>query len=166
MQTILLDSMTVAIGLSTTAYSSGIGSMTDEFGVANVVGQIGMMTFNGACAVAPLVIAPFCEAVGRREVFLGAYACFTIVFLLLALAPNIGAVLAGRLLSGIFGSCGTILVGTHSDRFPRLDDDHTDGICIAGGTLADICKPLDLPVPRSRLLSGGPSRDGDQSWAC
>lgn len=35
--------MTVMIGLSTTAYSSGIGSMVDEFGVANVVGQIGMM---------------------------------------------------------------------------------------------------------------------------
>ncbi|BGP57183.1 hypothetical protein JCM8202_005379 [Rhodotorula sphaerocarpa] len=126
--TILLDSMTVAIGLSTTAYSSGIGSMTDEFGVANVVGQIGMMTFNGACAVAPLVIAPFCEAVGRREVFLGAYACFTIVFLLLALAPNIGAVLAGRLLSGIFGSCGTILVG---------------------GTLADIWSTRERGIPMS-----------------
>jgi len=35
--------MTVMIGLSTTAYSSGIGSMVEEFGVANVVGQIGMM---------------------------------------------------------------------------------------------------------------------------
>lgn len=103
--------MTVAIGLSTTAYSSGISRMTDEFHVANVVGQVGMMCFNGACAIAPLFLAPFCELVGRREVFLSAYACFTLIFILLALAPNIGASLAGRTLSGIFGSCGTILVG-------------------------------------------------------
>jgi predicted MFS family arabinose efflux permease len=104
--------MTVAIGLSTTAYSSGISRMTDEFGVANVVGQLGLTTFNCACAIAPLFLAPFCELVGRREVFLSAYFGFTVIFILIADAPNIGAVLAGRLLSGIFGSCGTILVGT------------------------------------------------------
>lgn len=106
--------MTVAIGLSTTAYSSGITRMTDEFGVANVVGQLGLTTFNCACAIAPLFLAPFCELVGRREVFLSAYFGFTVIFILIADAPNIGAVLAGRLLSGIFGSCGTILVGTSS----------------------------------------------------
>lgn len=111
--------MTVMIGLSTTAYSSGIGSMVDEFNVANVVGQIGMMCFNGACAVAPLFLAPFCEMVGRREVYLTAYLCFTLVFILLADAPNIGAALAARFLSGLFGCVGTILVG---------------------GTLADICE--------------------------
>lgn len=104
--------MTVAIGLSTTAYSSGISRMTEEFGVANVVGQLGLTTFNCACAIAPLFLAPFCELVGRREVFLSAYFGFTVIFILIADAPNIGAVLAGRLLSGIFGSCGTILVGT------------------------------------------------------
>jgi hypothetical protein len=31
--------MTLIIGLSTSAYSSGIGSMTKEFGVATVAGQ-------------------------------------------------------------------------------------------------------------------------------
>ena len=56
--------------------------------------------------------------VGRREVYLTAYLCFTLVFILLADAPNIGAALAARTLSGLFGCVGTILVG---------------------GTLADIC---------------------------
>ncbi|KWU45969.1 putative MFS transmembrane transport protein [Rhodotorula sp. JG-1b] len=126
--TILLDAMTVAIGLSTTAYSSGISRMTEEFGVANVVGQLGLTTFNCACAIAPLFLAPFCELVGRREVFLSAYFGFTVIFILIADAPNIGAVLAGRLLSGIFGSCGTILVG---------------------GTLADIWNTRDRGIPMS-----------------
>jgi len=37
--------MTCNIGLSTTAFSSGIPTMTEEFGVINVVGQIGMFTY-------------------------------------------------------------------------------------------------------------------------
>uniref|UniRef100_A0A0K3CJD3 BY PROTMAP: gi/472585063/gb/EMS22629.1/ fructose facilitator [Rhodosporidium toruloides NP11] gi/647403384/emb/CDR49512.1/ RHTO0S27e01244g1_1 [Rhodosporidium toruloides] n=1 Tax=Rhodotorula toruloides TaxID=5286 RepID=A0A0K3CJD3_RHOTO len=126
--TILLDAMTVMIGLSTTAYSSGIGSMTEEFGVANVVGQIGMTTFNATCAIAPLFLAPLCELVGRREIYLGAYLCFTLIFILLALSPNITGILIGRALSGLFGCVGTILVG---------------------GTLADIWNTRDRGLPMS-----------------
>lgn len=39
--------MTLFIGLATTAYSSSIGSMTKQLGVSNVVGQTGLLTFNG-----------------------------------------------------------------------------------------------------------------------
>lgn len=52
------------------------------------------------------------------QIYLGAYLCFTLVFILLALSPNITGILIGRALSGLFGCVGTILVG---------------------GTLADIC---------------------------
>ncbi|KAI5474818.1 fructose facilitator [Pseudohyphozyma bogoriensis] len=126
--TTLLCTMTCFIGLSTSAYSNTVTNMTAEFGVANVVGQVGMMTFNGACAVAPLILAPLCELIGRREVYLSAYGCFVLVFLMLALGKNIETELIGRLLSGLFGSCGTILVG---------------------GTLADIWKTKDRSVPMS-----------------
>jgi hypothetical protein len=104
--------MTCIIGLSTSAYSNTIDGMTQEFGVANVVGQVGMFSasttprfllapplglpdqvslsiaFNAACAVAPLILAPICEQVGRRQVYLSAFACFTLCFLFLALAKN------------------------------------------------------------------------------
>jgi hypothetical protein len=36
--------MTCIIGLSTSAYSNTIDGMTQEFGVANVVGQVGMFS--------------------------------------------------------------------------------------------------------------------------
>ncbi|KAL8284007.1 hypothetical protein RQP46_005120 [Phenoliferia psychrophenolica] len=126
--TFLLCMMTTMVGLSTSAYSSGVAKMSKEFGVANVVGQIGMFTFNAACAVAPLFLAPFCEFVGRREVFLIGYGCFVLVFLLLALGKNIGSEIVGRLLSGLFGSAGTILVG---------------------GTLADIWNTKERGLPMS-----------------
>jgi len=85
-------------------------------------------SFNAACAVAPLFLAPFCELVGRREVFLSAYACFVLIFILLSEGTNITCEIVGRLLSGIFGSCGTILVG---------------------GTLADIWNTKDRSMPMS-----------------
>ena len=44
--TILLNVMTLAIGLSTTAYSSGIDTMVAEFGVSTELGQLGLFMFN------------------------------------------------------------------------------------------------------------------------
>lgn len=44
--TILLNLMTLAIGLSTTAYSSGITTMVEELGVSNEAGQVGLFMFN------------------------------------------------------------------------------------------------------------------------
>jgi MFS family permease len=72
--------MTLFIGLATTAYSSGIKSMVSEFGVSTEIGQLGLFLFNFVCALAPLFLAPFCELVGRRVIYAGAYTCFTIMF--------------------------------------------------------------------------------------
>ncbi|KAL7416407.1 MFS general substrate transporter [Mrakia frigida] len=126
--TFLLCMMTCLIGLSTSAYSNTIDRMTTEFGVSTVAGQVGMFTFNAACAIAPLFLAPLCELIGRREVYLTAYGLFVLCFLFLALGKNIGTEIVGRLFSGLFGSCGTILVG---------------------GTLADIWKTKERSVPMS-----------------
>ncbi|CZR66763.1 related to multidrug resistance protein [Phialocephala subalpina] len=114
--TLLLCLMTLFIGLATTAYSSGIGRMCDDFGVSTELGQLGLFCFNFACAVAPLFLAPFCELVGRRIVYVGAYALFVIVFIGLALGKNIATILVMRVFQGLFGCVGTILVGgTFSD---------------------------------------------------
>lgn len=78
--TALLCGMTLFVGLATTAYSSGINSMVAEFGVSNELGQMGLFLFNFVCALAPLILAPFCELVGRRIIYIGAYGCFTIMF--------------------------------------------------------------------------------------
>jgi MFS family permease len=124
--TALLCLMTLFIGLATTSYSSGIGSMTDDFGVSNELGQLGLFCFNFACALAPLFLAPFCELVGRRVIYVGAYALFILVFIGLALGKNIATILVMRVLQGLFGCVGTILVG---------------------GTFSDIYRPDDRAIP-------------------
>lgn len=126
--TFLLCMMTLLVGLSTSAYSTTIDAMSSEFGVAPVVAQVGMFTFNAACALAPLFLAPLCELIGRREVFLVGYALFVVSFLFLALAQNIQTAIIGRFFSGLFGSLGTIAVG---------------------GSLADIWKTRERGLPLS-----------------
>jgi hypothetical protein len=109
--TTMLNLMTLFIGLATTAYSSGINSMCAEFGVPTIMGQLGLFTFNISCAIAPMLLAPFCELVGRRIVYGGAFSCFSILFIGLALAKDISTIIGLRLLLGLFGCVGTILVG-------------------------------------------------------
>jgi MFS family permease len=79
-----------------------------------------------ACAFAPLFLAPFCELVGRRVIYVGAYALFVIVFIGLALGKNITTILVMRVFQGLLGCVGTILVG---------------------GTFRDIYRPDDRAVP-------------------
>ena len=89
-----------------------------------------MFTFNAACSVGPLFLAPFCEMVGRRYVYIFGFFCFTAVFPMLGAGTNIGTMIVGRLLSGLFGCIGTILVG---------------------GTLADIWVDDERSVPMSQF---------------
>lgn len=120
--TTMLNLMTLFIGLATTAYSSGIDSMVEEFGVSTELGQLGLFTFNFACAIAPMMLAPFCELVGRKVVYAGAYLCFTLCFIGLALGQNIATIIVMRLLLGLFGCVGTILVGgTFDDMYEPRD---------------------------------------------
>lgn len=109
--TTLLCLMTLFIGLATTAYSSGIGSMTQHFGVGELTGQWGLFTFNFACALAPLFLAPFCEMVGRKIVYVGGFLCFSLLFIGLSLAKSVNTMIGLRVLLGLFGCIGTILVG-------------------------------------------------------
>ncbi|KAK0637858.1 putative transporter C36.01c [Lasiodiplodia hormozganensis] len=119
LSTALLCLMTLTIGLATTAYSSGINSMCDEFGVSTEIGQLGLFLFNFVCALAPMFLAPFCELVGRKVIYVGAYLCFCITFIGLALGKNIGTILVMRAFLGLFGCVGTILVGgTFDDMYP------------------------------------------------
>lgn len=109
--TAMLCLMTLFIGLATTAYSSGIGSMVKELNTSTEIGELGLFTFNFACAIAPMVLAPFCELVGRKVIYAGAFLCFDLLFIGLALGKNIGTIIGLRTLLGLFGCVGTILVG-------------------------------------------------------
>jgi len=85
--------------------------MCVEFGVSTELRQLGLFCFNEGSALAPLFLAPFCELVGRKVIYTGAYAEFIIISIGLALRHSIATILVMRILSVLFGCVGTILVG-------------------------------------------------------
>lgn len=119
---LILLAQTLFIGLGTTAYSSGINRMVKDLHRSTELGQLGLFCFNFACALAPLFLAPFCELVGRRIIYSGAFILFMCTFIGLALGKNIATILVLRVLEGLFGCVGTILVGgTFSDMYESKD---------------------------------------------
>jgi MFS family permease len=141
--TTMLNLMTLFIGLATTAYSSGIGSMCADFGVPEIMGQLGLFTFNFSCAIAPMVLAPFCELVGRKIVYAGAFLCFSLLFIGLALAKNVSTIIGLRLLLGLFGCVGTILVG---GTFDDMYEPHKRGRPMAMFSFVAIFGTVAAPI--------------------
>lgn len=141
--TTILNMMTLSIGLATTAYSSGITSMVTELHATNLQGQLGLFTFNIACAIAPMIMAPFCELVGRKIVYAGAYLCFSLLFIGLALAKNIETIIGLRLLLGLFGCVGTILVG---GTFDDMYEPHKRGRPMAMFSFVAIFGTVAAPI--------------------
>lgn len=139
----MLNLMTLFIGLATTAYSSGIGSMCEEFGVPQIMGQLGLFTFNMACAITPMVLAPLCELAGRKIVYAGAFLCFSLIFIGLALAKDIGTIIGLRLLLGLFGCVGTILVG---GTFDDMYEPHKRGRPMAMFSFVAIFGTVAAPI--------------------
>jgi MFS family permease len=141
--TTMLNLMTLFIGLATTAYSSGINRMCAEFGVAPIMGQLGLFTFNISCAITPMLLAPLCELAGRKVVYASAFLCFSLLFIGLALAQNIGTIIGLRLLLGLFGCVGTILVG---GTFDDMYEPHKRGRPMAMFSFVAIFGTVAAPI--------------------
>lgn len=141
--TIILNLMTLFIGLATTAYSSGISSMVKDLNTSTEMGQLGLFTFNFACAVAPLFLAPFCEMAGRKVVYVGGFLGFCICFIGLALGKNIATIIVMRTILGLFGCIGTILVGgTFSDMYEPEERDRPMAMFSYVAILGTVAAPI------------------------
>lgn len=100
--------------------------MIKDLHTTTEVAQLGLFSFNFVCAISPMFLAPFCELAGRQIVYVGAYLCFSLLFIGLALCKNIYGEIILRAFLGLFGCVGTILVG---------------------GTFDDIYQPAQRAVP-------------------
>ncbi|KAG9311883.1 major facilitator superfamily domain-containing protein [Chiua virens] len=116
----------------TAAYSSSFSistpSLRRELDCTDLQAALGLGLYAFGFGVVPLFTSSFSEEVGRRPVYIFSSIMFALTQVMVALAPNMNAVIAGRLLGGIFGSTGASLVG---------------------GTIADIWKPQQRGLPMS-----------------
>lgn len=84
--------------------SGCFGSISEEFGVSTEVAGLTITLFLLGYCAGPLIFAPLSEFYGRRWIFYITFALYLIFNFLCAFAPNLGALLVGRFLTGTFVS--------------------------------------------------------------
>lgn len=85
------------------AYSGGINYTIRDLHISKETALLGISLYVLGFVVGPLLWAPLSELYGRRIIFLGTFAAFTLLHLGGALCTNVATLLATRLLAGIFG---------------------------------------------------------------
>lgn len=94
-------------------------------------------------AIGPLFIAPMSEVYGRMIVYHTCNILFVIWSVACAVAPNMGSLLAFRLLGGIAGSCPiTIFAGSIADVFIQEQRGGAMAICALGPLIGPVIGPV------------------------
>lgn len=104
--TITITSVLLVVN-ATFASSSPSGcfeSISEDFGVSTEVAGLTITLFLLGYCAGPLIFAPLSEFYGRRWIFYISFALYLAFNFLCAFAPNLGALLVGRFLTGTFVS--------------------------------------------------------------
>ncbi|MGQ0662378.1 MAG: multidrug effflux MFS transporter [Pseudomonadota bacterium] len=118
----LLTSLVLLGQMSTSLYLPSLPSLPAALATDPASVQLTMTAFLAAFAVAQLVYGPVSDRLGRRPVLLAGIALYIFGSLACALAPTIGALIAGRLVQGM-GACAgmTITRAVVRDRFEHAE---------------------------------------------
>jgi multidrug resistance protein len=130
--------------LASSMVAPGVSLIMRDFHSTNqTIGSFVVSIYVLGYALGPLFIAPMSEVYGRMPVYHICNAQFVIWSMACALAPNMGALLAFRLLAGIAGSCPiTIGGGSIADVF----DQKSRGAAMALFALGPLLGPVIGPV--------------------
>lgn len=103
-----ISSISILLVISATFASSGpsavLPRIAEELHVSEEAAGLITTVFLAAYSGGPLLWAPLSEHCGRRWIFVGSFLGYTIFIFLCAFAPSFGALLVGRLLTGVFAS--------------------------------------------------------------
>lgn len=102
---------TAEVAATAGAYVPGITGMEQDLNNRHELSLAGISLYALGFGLPPLLLAPFSEVYGRRNIFLISHFLYTIFFLCVGFADNIATVLVGRFLQGAFGSTGSTLTG-------------------------------------------------------
>ncbi|KAK8865607.1 hypothetical protein IAR55_000751 [Kwoniella newhampshirensis] len=101
---IIVSWVTLAVALSSSAYSGGVISLRSDFHASQELLIAGISLFVVGFAFGPLIWAPLSEVFGRRNIYIVSYIFLTIWTAASAGSPNVGSLLVFRFLAGFFGS--------------------------------------------------------------
>ncbi|CUS08262.1 unnamed protein product [Tuber aestivum] len=119
----ILASLSTAMGAySAGAYTSGLDQMMEEWHVSRLVLLAGITTFTAGFALPPLVLGPFSEVYGRRDVYLVTFGLYNVCHLATALCRSSTGMVVLRFFLGVGGSTfGAMIGGIISDIYLAPD---------------------------------------------
>ncbi|KAI9168071.1 MFS-type efflux pump MFS2 [Paramyrothecium foliicola] len=120
--TMVLAVATLAVAFVSTAYSSGIEDIMEQFEVATEIAMLGLALFLVGLAVGPILWAPSSEEYGRQYIFLGSYFAHVVFNAGAAGAQSIQALIVLRFFSAFFGAAPyTNASAVIADMFPAAE---------------------------------------------
>lgn len=141
--TLIMAVTTLAVALTSSAYTGGIVQIMEDFECTELVATLGVSLFVLGFAIGPMVFAPLSELYGRQITFVGSFAMFTIFNAAATGSKNITSLIVFRLLAGIMGSSTmTNAGGTVSDLF----DSHERGVASTVFASAPSMGPVFGPI--------------------
>jgi MFS family permease len=114
--TINACAFTGIVAAAASSYTMGNSSMIEDLDCTLFQATLGFSVYTLGFAFAPLVTSSFSEEFGRFPFYIVSSFMFVLSEVMIALAPNVQAVIVARAIGGCFGSTGAILVaGTIAD---------------------------------------------------
>ena len=101
----------LSMNFNTSLYSNGLGGISKEFHVSEQAARCGAMIFLVLYAFGCELWAPWSEELGRWPILQLSLTLVNIWQLPVALAPNFGAIMAGRALGGLSSAGGSVTLG-------------------------------------------------------
>ncbi|VDC06564.1 unnamed protein product [Peniophora sp. CBMAI 1063] len=133
----------VCVAFGSAVITGDFGDIEEEFGVSEVVTALSVSLMVVGFGLGPLAWGPLSEMYGRRWLWISSFWIYTIFNIQCALAHNIGTLLSGRFLAGLFASSALVIAGgTISD----LWDNNERGFAIALFAAAPYGGPVLGPI--------------------
>lgn len=107
--TLLLAALSTAAPLATDMYLPAFPRIAEQLHVAPAAVQLTLTAFLGGFTVGQLICGPLSDRWGRRRFILAGAGVMALSSVICAAAPNIGVLLAARVLQGVAGSAGVVV---------------------------------------------------------
>ena len=131
-----------SMNFNTSLYSNGLDGIADEYGVSLQVARLGATLFLVLYAFGCELWAPWSEEFGRRPIMQSSLFLVNMWCILVALAPNFGALLVGRCLGGLSSAGGSVTLGMVADMFDSDNQQYAVAYIVLSSVGGSILGPI------------------------
>ncbi|KAL4780938.1 major facilitator superfamily domain-containing protein [Aspergillus varians] len=139
----MLSWNTLVIVLHSTAYTSGVAIIGEEFGASSTIVTLGLTFYLVGLAIGSMFMAPLSEVYGRKPVSIACLGIFTVLIIPCALAKSLEALIVVRFIGALFGS---VMISTAPGMVSDLVTDDQRALAISVWSIGPINGPVLGPI--------------------